>query len=75
LKHYVDICNLVDGDVSAEVNALDYDGMIKEEELADLHDQIVVKLPMTKEGVMAAYFSNKGVKTNVTLVSLLVKLY
>jgi transaldolase len=49
LKHYVDICNLVD--VSAEVNALDYDGMIKEgEELADLHDQIVVKLPMTKEG-------------------------
>jgi transaldolase len=56
LKHYVDICNLVDG-VSAEVNALDYDGMIKEgEELADLHDQIVVKLPMTKEGVMAAKF-------------------
>jgi transaldolase len=56
LKHYVDICNLVDGDVSAEVNALDYDGMIKEgEELADLHDQIV-KLPMTKEGVMAATF-------------------
>jgi transaldolase len=45
------------------------DGMIKGEELADLHDQIVVKLPMTKEGVMAAkYFSNKGVKTNVTLV-------
>jgi transaldolase len=69
LKHYVDICNLVDGDVSAEVNALDYDGMIKEGKLADLHDQIVVKLPMTKEGVMAAkYFSNKGVKTNVTLV-------
>jgi transaldolase len=69
LKHYVDICNLVDGDVSAEVNALDYDGMIKEgEELADLHEQIVVKLPMTKEGVMAAkYFSDKG-KTNVTLV-------
>jgi transaldolase len=70
LKHYVDICNLVDGDVSAEVNALDYDGMIKEgEELADLHEQIVVKLPMTKEGVMAAkYFSDKGIKTNVTLV-------
>jgi transaldolase len=56
LKHYVDICNLVDGDVSAE-KALDYDGMIKEgEELADLHDQIVVKLPMTKEGVMAEIF-------------------
>jgi len=70
LKHYVDICNLVEGDVSAEVNALDYDGMIKEgEELADLHPQIVVKLPMTKEGVRAAkYFSDKEIKTNVTLV-------
>ena len=70
LKHYVDICNLVEGDVSAEVNALDYDGMIKEgEELSDLHEQIVVKLPMTKEGVMACkYFSDKGIKTNVTLI-------
>ncbi|MET0759098.1 MAG: fructose-6-phosphate aldolase [Flavobacterium sp.] len=70
LKHYVDICNIVDGDVSAEVNAVDYDGMIREgEELVDLHEQIVVKLPMTKEGVMACkYFSDKGVKTNVTLV-------
>lgn len=70
LKHYVDICNLVDGDVSAEVNALDFEGMVKEgEELAELHPQIVVKLPMTKEGVKAAkYFSDKGIKTNVTLV-------
>src|SRR6187399_3181279 len=70
LKHYVDICNLVEGDVSAEVNTLDFEGMVKEgEELADLHEQIVVKLPMTKEGVMAAkYFSDKGIKTNVTLV-------
>jgi transaldolase len=70
LKHYVDICNIVSGDVSAEVIATDYDGMIKEgEELADLHEQIVVKLPMTKEGVMACkYFSDKGIKTNVTLV-------
>ena len=70
LKHYVDICNLVDGDVSAEVNAVDYDGMIREgEELAELHEQIVVKLPMTKEGIMAAkYFSDRGTKTNVTLV-------
>ena len=70
LKHYVDICNIVDGDVSAEVNAMDLEGMIREgEELADLHEQIVVKLPMTKEGVMAAkYFSDKGIKTNVTLV-------
>ena len=70
LKHYVDICNLVDGDVSAEVNAVDYEGMIKEgEELAELHDQIVVKLPLTKEGIKACkYFSDKGIKTNVTLV-------
>lgn len=70
LKHYVDICNLVDGDVSAEVNAMDFEGMVKEgEELAELHEQIVVKLPMTKEGVMAAkYFSEKGIRTNVTLV-------
>jgi len=70
LKHYVDICKIVDGEVSAEVIATDYDGMIKEgEELADLHEQIVVKLPMTKDGVKACkYFSDKGIKTNVTLV-------
>ncbi|RAR50948.1 fructose-6-phosphate aldolase [Flavobacterium azooxidireducens] len=70
LKHYVDICNIVTGDVSAEVIATDYDGMIKEgEELSELHDQIVVKLPMTKEGIKACkYFSDRGVKTNVTLV-------
>ena len=70
LKHYVDICNLVEGDVSAEVNAVDFDGMIKEgEELAELHEQIVVKLPMTKEGIKAAkYFADKGIKTNITLV-------
>ena len=70
LKHYVDICNLVDGDVSAEVIATDYIGMIKEgEQLAELHPQIVVKLPMIKDGVKACkYFSQKGIKTNVTLV-------
>ena len=70
LKHYVAICNIVDGDVSAEVIATDFDGMVKEgEELASLHDQIVVKLPMIKEGVKAAkYFSDKGIRTNVTLV-------
>jgi transaldolase len=70
LKHYVDICNIVTGDVSAEVIATDYEGMIKEgEELSELHDQIVVKLPMTKEGIKACkYFSDRGVKTNVTLV-------
>lgn len=70
LKHYVDICNIVDGDVSAEVIATDYEGMIKEgEELAELHEQIVVKVPMIKEGVKAIkYFSDKGIKTNCTLV-------
>tara|TARA_R110000787_G_scaffold84610_1_gene181220 strand:+ start:4582 stop:5235 length:654 start_codon:yes stop_codon:yes gene_type:complete len=70
LKHYVAICNIVDGDVSAEVIATDFDGMVKEgEELASLHEQIVVKLPMIKDGVKAAkYFSDKGIRTNVTLV-------
>ncbi|WP_104736068.1 fructose-6-phosphate aldolase [Hanstruepera ponticola] len=70
MKHYVDICNIVDGDVSAEVIATDFDGMIREgEALAELHEQIVVKLPMIKDGVKACkYFSDKGIKTNVTLV-------
>jgi len=70
LQHYVDICNIVDGDVSAEVIATDFDGMVREgEALAALHPQIVVKLPMIADGVKACkYFSDKGIKTNVTLV-------
>ncbi|WP_372944912.1 fructose-6-phosphate aldolase [Muriicola sp.] len=70
LKHYVDICNIVDGDVSAEVIATDLKGIIKEgEELADLHEQIVVKVPMIRDGVKALkYFSDKGIRTNCTLV-------
>ncbi len=70
LQHYVNICNIVDGDVSAEVISTDYDGMIREgEELAALHEQIVVKLPMIEDGIKACkYFSSKGVRTNVTLV-------
>lgn len=70
LKHYVEICNIVDGDVSAEVIATDFDGMIKEgEELAELHSQIVVKIPMIKEGVKALkYFTDHGIRTNCTLV-------
>jgi transaldolase len=70
LKHYVDICNIVDGDVSAEVISTDFDGMVREgEELSELHPQIVVKVPMTKDGVKACkYFSDKGIRTNVTLV-------
>ena len=70
LKHYVEICNLVSGDVSAEVISVDYDGIIKEGEiLAKLHNQIVVKVPMINEGIKAIkYFSNKGIKTNCTLI-------
>ena len=70
LKHYVDICNIVTGDVSAEVVSTDFEGMVKEgAALAALHEQIVVKVPMIKEGVKALkYFSDKGIKTNCTLV-------
>ena len=70
LNHYQAICELVDGDVSAEVIATDFEGMVKEgEALAALHPQIVVKIPMTKDGIKACkYFSNKGIRTNVTLV-------
>ena len=70
LKHYVDICNIVEGDVSAEVIATGYDEIINEGELlASLHDQIVVKVPMIKDGVKAIrYFTDKGIRTNCTLV-------
>ncbi len=70
LKHYVDICNIVDGDVSAEVIATDYEGIIKEGEmLAELHPNIVVKVPMIKSGIKAIkYFSEKEIRTNCTLV-------
>lgn len=69
-KHYKKICDLVEGDVSAEVIATDFEGMVREgEELAELHEQIVVKIPMIKEGVKALkYFSDKGIRTNCTLV-------
>lgn len=69
-KHYKKICDLVEGDVSAEVIATDFEGIVREgEELAELHDQIIVKVPMIKEGVKALkYFSDKGIKTNCTLV-------
>ncbi|MBX7181741.1 MAG: fructose-6-phosphate aldolase [Bacteroidia bacterium] len=70
LKHYVDICNISDGDVSAEVISTDYEGIIREgENLASLHPRIVVKVPMIKDGVKALrYFSERGIKTNCTLV-------
>ena len=68
--HYKAICEIVDGDVSAEVLSMDLEGMIREgEELAALNEKIVVKIPMTKEGVKAIkHFSSKGIKTNCTLV-------
>ena len=70
LNHYKAICAIVEGDVSAEVISTDFEGMVKEgEALAALHPQIVVKLPMIKDGVKACkYFSDKGIRTNVTLV-------
>lgn len=71
MKHYRDICDIVgDGDVSAEVIATDFKGMVTEgEELAELHQNIVVKVPMIKDGVKAIkYFTDKGIRTNCTLV-------
>lgn len=70
LAHYQSICAITDGDVSAEVISTNYEQMIKEgEELVALHKQIVVKVPMIKDGIKAIrYFSSKGIKTNCTLV-------
>ena len=70
MQHYKDICAIVDGDVSAEVISTDYAGMIAEgEKLAALHENIVVKVPMIKDGIKAiSYFSRKGIRTNCTLV-------
>ena len=69
-KHYIDICNIVDGDVSAEVISTDFDGMVAEgQKLAKLHDQIVVKVPMIEDGVKALkWFSSNGIRTNCTLI-------
>ncbi len=66
IAHYKTICDAVSGDVSAEVIATDYDGMIEEgEALAKLDHLIVVKIPMTRDGIKAIkYFSSKGIKTN-----------
>lgn len=71
MKHYVDICEIAgEGDVSAEVISTDFDGMVREgEELAALHPNIVVKVPMIKDGIKAIrYFTDRGIKTNCTLV-------
>lgn len=70
LDHYKRICEMVDGDVSAEVISTDFDGMMKEgEELAKIHDNIVVKIPMIREGVKAIHhLSEQGIPVNCTLV-------
>lgn len=70
INHYKAICNIVDGDVSAEVIATDYETIVTEgEELAALHPKIVVKVPMIQQGVKAIkYFTSKNIKTNCTLV-------
>ena len=70
LAHYKKICDIVEGDVSAEVISTNFDSMVKEgEALAALHPQIVVKLPIIADGIKACkYFSDKGIRTNITLV-------
>ncbi|AYO57855.1 fructose-6-phosphate aldolase [Chryseobacterium sp. 6424] len=69
-NHYKTICDIVDGDISAEVLSTTYEEMIKEgDELAAIHPNIVVKIPMIKDGIKALkYFSDKGIKTNCTLI-------
>ena len=70
INHYLKICDIVEGDVSAEVISTDFKGIIKEGEfLASLNKQIVVKVPMISEGIKAIkYFTDKKIKTNCTLV-------
>jgi transaldolase len=70
MKHYKDICEIVDGDVSAEVISTNFEGMVAEgEKLAAIHENIVVKVPMIKDGIKAIrYFSDRGIRTNCTLV-------
>jgi transaldolase len=70
MRHYKQICEIVESDVSAEVISVNYEDMIREgEELAELDENIVVKVPMTGDGVKAIkYFTEKGIRTNCTLV-------
>jgi len=70
ISHYKKICEIVDGDVSAEVISTEFDGMVAEgNRLSKISNQIVVKIPMTKNGVKALkYFSNNNIKTNCTLI-------
>jgi transaldolase len=70
IQHYKTICEMVDGDISAEVVSTDFDGIVAEGKiLAALHKNIVVKVPMIKEGVKAIkWFTDNGIRTNCTLV-------
>lgn len=70
MKHYKDICEMVDGDVSAEVFSTDFNGIIEEgQKLAAIHPNIVVKVPMIKDGVKAIkWFSENHIRTNCTLI-------
>ncbi len=70
MAHYRKICEIVEGDVSAEVIATDFKGMIKEgEALSEIAPNIVVKVPMTVDGIKAIrYFTENGIRTNCTLV-------
>ena len=70
IKHYQAICEIVDGDISAEVLSTDFDSIIEEgKKLAALHPNIVVKVPMIKDGIKAIkWFSDNGIKTNCTLI-------
>ncbi|MFT4095124.1 MAG: fructose-6-phosphate aldolase [Niabella sp.] len=70
IQHYKDICEIVNGDISAEVVSTDFDGIVEEgKKLAAIHPNIVVKVPMIKDGVKAIkWFTDNGIKTNCTLV-------
>jgi len=70
LNHYKTICDIVDGDISAEVLSVDFKSMVEEgQKLAAIHPNIVVKIPMIKDGIKAIkWFSDNGIKTNCTLI-------
>lgn len=70
VKHYKDICEMVDGDISAEVVSTEFKDIVEEgKKLAAIHPNIVVKVPMIKDGVKAIkWFTDNGIKTNCTLV-------
>jgi transaldolase len=70
MAHYKAICEMVDGDISAEVISTDFDGIVEEgKKLAAIHPNIVVKVPMIKDGIKAIkWFTDNGIRTNCTLV-------